>query len=302
MKITYLNPEKENWFLVTWDISNKCNYRCSYCPDFLHDGSSGWPDFEKVTRFVDTLNEQYPDKKICFRFSGGEPTYWKRFDELGKYIKAKGNYFSFLTNGSQTVEYFQNIKDHTDGVIISYHSEFAETQHIIDVANTLSCPVSINLMLVPEKFDTVVGIAKQIYENSNAAIWPKVILTKTGDLGLTNEPKTYTEEQQHLIKHWPYFRKLDETKIHRGGIALNDKPITANEIILMGLNKYSGWKCYGGIDSLHVSAWGEVYRSDCKQNKIGHIDDFIRPTEPTVCSKQICGCLSDLYLRKELEI
>ena len=146
MKITYLNPEKANWFLVTWDISNKCNYRCSYCPDFLHDGSSGWPDFEKVTRFVDTLNEQYPDKKICFRFSGGEPTYWKRFDELGKYIKVKGNYFSFLTNGSQTVEYFQNIKDHTDGVIISYHSEFAETQHIIDVANTLS--LGILLLLI----------------------------------------------------------------------------------------------------------------------------------------------------------
>ena len=55
MKISYANPDKENWFLVSWALSNKCNYRCTYCPDFLHNGSSGQPKWEVVENFIRSL-------------------------------------------------------------------------------------------------------------------------------------------------------------------------------------------------------------------------------------------------------
>lgn len=297
MKIIYLSPEKENWFLITWDISNKCNYRCSYCPDILHNGTSGWPEYEQVVAFVDRVNHLLPGKQICFRFSGGEPTYWNRFIELASYIKSKGNYFSFLTNGSRDTNYFEKINQYTDGVILSYHPEYASPQQFIDIANVLTCPVAVNLMLLPTEFEQTVAIASTIFANSKAAIWPKVILDKTIDA--TNNIIEYSEEQRTVIDNWPYFRKLDDSKIHRGDILLDDTLVTANTILLNNQNNYRGWNCWGGIDMLHVNAFKQVYRSDCKQTKLGTIDNFTLPTDPDVCNKTVCGCLSDLYLRKE---
>jgi len=297
MKIVYLNPAKENWYLVTWDLANKCNYRCSYCPDILHNGSSGWPDYGSVIQFIDQLNDKLPGKQICFRFSGGEPTYWNRFLDLAKYIKTKGNYFSFLTNGSRDTKYFEEINQYTDGVILSYHPEYASPQQFIDIANTLTCPVAVNLMLLPGEFDATVSIAKTIFDNSNAAIWPKVILDKTVDV--TNDMLSYTPEQKSIIDLWPYFRKLDDSKIHRGDILVDGVVTTANNILLHRLNNYQGSKCWGGVDMLHVNAFKEVYRSDCKQTLLGTIDNFKLPTQPDICNKTVCGCLSDLYLRKE---
>ena len=91
MKLEYQDPAKKDWFLVSWDLSGKCNYQCSYCPSFLHDGQAGWPEWNTVEYFVQELNRQLPDKKICFRFSGGEPTYWKYFLNLAKLVKQHGN-------------------------------------------------------------------------------------------------------------------------------------------------------------------------------------------------------------------
>ena len=99
MTISYSDHKKENWFLVSWTLSNKCNYKCSYCSDILHNGSTGHPDWAVVSQFIN--NFKIPEKEICFRISGGEPTYWKHFIELAKLIKSHGYTFSFLTNGNK---------------------------------------------------------------------------------------------------------------------------------------------------------------------------------------------------------
>jgi MoaA/NifB/PqqE/SkfB family radical SAM enzyme len=149
MKLTYADSTKEDWFLVAWTLSNKCNYRCTYCPSYLHDGSTGHPEWDTIEQFVKNFN--IPGKSICYRISGGEPTYWKHFVNLAKLIKEQGNYFSFLTNGSQTVEYYKEISKYADGIMISYHDEYANADHIINIANAIECPVVINLMMVQEK-------------------------------------------------------------------------------------------------------------------------------------------------------
>ena len=62
-KLEYENIDKKDWFLVSWTLSNKCNYRCSYCPDILHDGSTGHADWEQVKSFIE--NFEVPGKQIC---------------------------------------------------------------------------------------------------------------------------------------------------------------------------------------------------------------------------------------------
>lgn len=295
--ISYEDTNKENWFLVSWTLSNKCNYRCSYCPDHLHNGSTGQPRWDTVERFI---REFKVDKDICYRISGGEPTYWKHFIDMAKLVKESGHTFSFMTNGSQSTEYYKSISEYTDGMIISYHPEYADVEHIIGIANNVSCPIALNLMMVKDNFDDLYNTATYIYNNTERlAIWPKVILDKSDPDNITNEPSDYTESQLETIKNWPYFRKLDDSKLHRGNILLDNIKIDANQLILKGLNRHKHWNCYGGLDMINIDMWGNMYRSDCKNGgPLGNIERYGLPIIPIRCEMDTCNCLSDIYLRK----
>jgi len=299
MKIEYKDSRKNNWFLITWDLSNKCNYRCNYCPSMFHDGSSGWPDINEVKEFIKKINELLPEKDICFRISGGEPTYWKYFIEFAECVKSYGNSFSYLTNGSRDIEYFSKINKLTDGIILSYHLKYSKKEHFIEISKVIDCPIAVNLMIVPNKFDKIISLAEYLYSNSNMAIWPKIILDK---INMTNSISLYSEDQLLQIKNWKYFRKLDDTNIHRGSILLDGNEISANDLILQGINKHNGWTCWSGIDQINISFEGNIYRADCQVGGIiGTIKDFKLPSIPQICNKDSCNCLSDIYLRKNHE-
>ena len=296
MKLEYQDSSKKDWFLVTWDLTDKCNYRCSYCPEYLNNGTVGHPDFETTKQFVDRLKELLPNKTICYRFSGGEPTTWKHFIDLVKYIKSKNDYVSFLSNGSRKVSYYNEISDYTDGMILSYHPEYSDVNHFIEISKVMKSPVAVNLMLLPENFKQTCDLAEHLYNNTNLAIWPKIVLDK---VHMSNQVISYTSEQLDYIKDWPYFRKLDDSKIHRGELLLDGTIVSANDLILKGLNKHNGWTCYSGIDQINVSISGEIYRADCQVGgSLGTIKDFTLPTEPQICTKSECTCLSDIYIRK----
>ncbi len=303
MKLEYIDPSKENWFLISWNLSNKCNYKCSYCPDELHNGTSGWPEWYIIENFINNLD--MPGKEICFRISGGEPTYWKHFIDLAKLIKSKGHTFSFLTNASQSLEYFENISCYTDGIILSYHPEYADLDKFIRIANVMDCPVAINLMLVQDKFDDMIEVASYLYNNSEKiAVWPKVVLDKTSNPDyITNEVSRYNELQLKIIKEWPYFRSLDDKRLHRGKITLNDIELTANDLILETKNKFKDWECWAGLHMLSIDKWGDIYRADCTVGgKLGNISNYQLPTSPITCTFEKCSCLSDIYLKKVIPI
>ena len=301
MKLSYADSKKENWFLVSWTLSNKCNYRCEYCPDILHNGSTGHADWEQVKDFIETF--EFPGKRICYRISGGEPTYWKHFIDMAKLVKKKGHKFSFLTNGSQKPSYYKEIGKYTDGIMISYHPGYASVIDIVAVCKAADCPVVINLMMVPEAFNDMKVVADKIYSfTSNVSIHPKVILDKTSGEYISNKPATYTREQKEFIENWPYYRNINFQDLHRGDLLFDSKPIEVNDLILQDLNKFKGWRCWAGIDSINIDMWGDIYRADCQfGGKIGSIKEreLELPSEPIVCGKQICGCLSDIYIRKE---
>ena len=126
------------------------------------------------------------------------------------------------------------------------------------------------------------------------------ISLKTSGENITNEVSVYTKEQKEIINKWPYFRKLDDSHLHRGDIFLNERKINANELIVEGLNKHKGWKCWAGLDMIYIE-WGKIFRAECMQGGlIGTLEDYILPQKTVICNKKLCGCLSDIYLRKEL--
>jgi MoaA/NifB/PqqE/SkfB family radical SAM enzyme len=297
MKLEYQDPSKNDWFMVSWILSSKCNYRCSYCPSFLHDGKAPGPDLTVARNFVKDLKKQIPNKQICFRFSGGEPTYWKYFLDLADTIKQEGHYFSFLSNGSRDIKYFSAIAEFTDGLILSYHPEYADPAHFINIGNVMDCPVVVNMMVSPDNYEQVTQVAKQLFDGG-LAVWPKIILDKTGPI-ITNKVPEFTDEQTDFIRNWPYFKNVDDSKIHRGNLLLDGRVVSANDLVMENLNRHKGWTCYSGVDQISVSMFGEVHRADCLVGgSIGTLENFTLPIEPQTCTKDVCACLSDIYLKK----
>jgi hypothetical protein len=215
-----------------------------------------------------------------------------------KHIKSKGHYVSYLTNASRGVKYYKDIDQYTDGMIMSYHPEYSDPVEFIKIANTMTGPVAVNLMLLPNTFEVTRRIAEQMYsQTTRLAIWPKLIHDKT--INEDNSVASYTQEQLDYIKDWPYFRKLDDSKIHRGQLLLDGTVVNANDLIMRGLNKHRGWTCYSGIDQINVGIGGDVFRADCQVGgKLGTITNYTLPTEPQICDKDSCTCLSDIYIRK----
>ena len=56
----------------------------------------------------------------------------------------------------------------------------------------------------------------------------------------------------------------------------------------------------GQVFGVNVDMWGNLYRADCQfGGPIGNMERYRLPTEPITCGKTVCGCLSDIYIRKD---
>ena len=70
--LDHANTLSSEYVVVNWCLGNTCNYACNYCPDYLHDGSSGWLNYDDVETFCERVINHYGDRKIYFEFTGGE--------------------------------------------------------------------------------------------------------------------------------------------------------------------------------------------------------------------------------------
>jgi 7,8-dihydro-6-hydroxymethylpterin dimethyltransferase len=71
--------------LANLDLTNRCNLTCPVC--FANANTSGYiyePSFEMVRGMLSTLRNQRPVPNRIVQFSGGEPTIYPRFLEIGR--------------------------------------------------------------------------------------------------------------------------------------------------------------------------------------------------------------------------
>ena len=70
-----------------------------------------------------------------------------------------------------------------------------------------------------------------------------------------------------------------------------------------GKVNFKGWKCFAGVDLLFIDAWGNIWPSNCKPDKLylGNVKDdtWQFPDKPVICPYTFCGCITDVMCRKE---
>jgi MoaA/NifB/PqqE/SkfB family radical SAM enzyme len=281
---------------IEWNLGKRCNYDCSYCPSEIHDNTSPHTDIEILKATVDKLMSL--GKPIRLSFTGGEPCVHPKFSELVKYCKHVGiSWISVTTNGTLPYEFYAALN--VDQIVFSIHLEFDWKR----VFNTVESVVDL----------TDKKVIAQIMAHHDYI--PAVIQLRAKCL-LAHIPNTvrrirWTKGDHDLFDDMRYnANDLDWLKEMESTVEANTvldpdsdgkQYMHANDIIKLHFNKFKGWTCNAGIESLMINWDGDVHRATCRVGgSLGNIyaGTFLQPTNPVTCDRNFCTCAADIPLTK----
>lgn len=304
--VRHADRSHTNTVLVDWMIGNSCNHSCSYCPAQLHDGSIRWQEADAIKAMFRKLDTHYArgmGKKVWIQFTGGEPTMHPQITDLLRAASSHDFKVSLISNASRTRRFWEGIASRLDAVILTYHSEFVDHNHFVEIAAFLAdtMPVHVNVTLPPEGFDEVFRRAEEI----GAAI-PELSLSLKplregfGDLLYPYSPDQLRRLETRITQ--PDRRKatLPRTVMVREFASGDYDVRRANAMITAGQNRWKGLICSAGLESLRVHANGAITRAVCGEGgelgKIGTVEEL--PTTPIRCSRERCACVADILITK----
>jgi len=296
-KVTSRWPH-QNSIKVEWNLGKRCNYDCTYCPSEIHDNTSQHTDIDILKAAVDKLMTL--GKPIRLSFTGGEPTVHPKFEELINYCKHVGiSWISVTTNGTRTVDWYN--KQRVDQWVFSIHFEY----DWLRVLNTITTVTAMNrttqyVINVMAHHDHMPEVKLAVEKLKSYKIphgvrrirWTEGNHDLFDDMRYNLTDLEWIKSQESTVKpNVVLWVEGQDGQLHQH----------ANDVIKLHLNKYKGWSCNAGIESLMINWDGEVHRATCRVGgSLGNIykDDFTMPLEPVICDRNYCTCAADIPLTK----
>lgn len=122
---------------VTWDISKRCNFNCSYCHPTVSNQTDPLRSREQVFGAVFKIIEGFGrGDRISWVFTGGEPTLHPFYDELCEVLFRKQHLIHTQTNGSRLPSYYAKLI-RLSNIGISVHLEFSTAEKILEIARAV---------------------------------------------------------------------------------------------------------------------------------------------------------------------
>jgi organic radical activating enzyme len=305
---------------IEFMLGNICNYKCSYCFPGSNEGDLPWAEPELVIKHFDHLLQHYTRNgktKFNLYLVGGETTLWRGMEEFCTHIKKNFDIsIEVSTNATRSVRWWRENGQLFDHVGISVHSEAADPDHIIAVADTLfdlGVFVNADVLMAPDIWDQCHNNLELLHRSKHP--WP--IIAK----GVYyNGSHRYTEEQlQYFID--PFKRKPPMDWYHQTHKKIPTKTVLNYSnghsetlegdgyLIANDLNRFFGWKCNLGVDTIKIFADGKI-TGNCQQILYGaddhynlyaenFVEVFAPNIQPVTCSKLICPCAKETITYKE---
>jgi MoaA/NifB/PqqE/SkfB family radical SAM enzyme len=290
-KVTSRWPHQSS-IKIEWNLGKRCNYDCSYCPTSIHDNSSPHTDIEILKSAVDKIVTL--GKPIRLSFTGGEPCVHPKFQELVKYCKHVGvTWISVTTNGTLPYEFYSALD--VDQIVFSIHLEFDwkrvfnTVESVVDLTNK---KVIAQIMAHHDHMDAVLQLRARCLLAHIPNTVRRIRWTE-GDHDLFDDMRYNLTDLEWL--------KEQEATVDGNCVIDGDQIIHANDVIKLHLNKYNGWTCNAGIESLMINWDGDVHRATCRVGgSLGNIykGNFVAPSEPVRCDRNFCTCAADIPLTK----
>ena len=313
---------------VFWCLTDFCNFRCNYCPPFLHCGdhhqgrSPGFPTDKELDKFLDDLVTKHANgRKLIVQLSGGEPTLHPRLPDIIRKLKRHDAYVGMTTNGSKPEDFWRNILP-LNGVTISIHPEFTKIDRINRISRIIlesKTRLEFNLSCDPNNWEKMKEMYDQLDDDLKYKVNPKILEYLTEDsLKEKHKPLVrmnyeYEEQQKEWMSSIVERKKQNSQKtaetsanqfpssklVFSDGSTL---PLIGNanlaKMNLNGWNQMKGWKCNVGSESINIYSNGEVWAGICKSKFLGHICTFELEKDHIVCQVPYCLSSSDLKVNK----
>ena len=282
----------QNSIKIEWNLGKRCNYDCSYCPASIHDNTSAHTDIETLKLCVNKLMTL--GKPIRLSFTGGEPCVHPKFDELVKYCKHVGiSWISVTTNGTRPYEFYASLP--VDQYVFSIHLEYDWKRvfnTIESVVDSTKIKVIAQIMAHHDHMDAVLQLrAKCLLAEIPSTV--RRIRWTEGDHDLFDDMRYNATDLNWL--------KEQDATVQPNTVIDDQQLMHANDVIKLHLNKYNGWTCNAGIESLMINWDGDVHRATCRVGgSLGNIyeGDFVAVSDPVKCDRNFCTCAADIPLTK----
>lgn len=316
-KLVAIWPAQEKFVNFTWQVSDVCNYKCSYCNPGNYGAKNRNLDTQQYIKSLDQLidhflSENYVDFK--FFFSGGEPTLWPPLLDICKHIKSRIPNATLAVNSnlSRPLSWWKEHHHYFDDVVASFHIEGCNQKNYLENVkflqyklNYLAC----RILLHDERFQEVVAFAEQLKKELKNCVIEYAALFE--ELKPQSGMYYYEDEwKREFIKNNSYIhkREVDFTYLKKNNQAYcyeiyNDGTkdgLNATRVISSGNNNFKNWKCWIN-DSIFIGPAGDIQLASCKlAKKIGniHSDKISISGKPVICSVNSCGCGTDINIRK----
>ena len=296
---------------IQWLFGNVCNYDCSYCPTILHSSKVKFGAAEVLANAIQyTVSSlRMLDRAPAFEFVGGEPTLNPGLLAMCQRMGNRQLKNRLVTNGSASMEWWKQHYHYFSLVEISYHTEWANQQHIENVVDFLMSQKDYNnnrkvktrIMMHCTHDDEQWNTAIHTYEIFKAKGYPieLKLLYSNFTKGFQFLPyKTYQ------LKYYFEERGEDwdpEQTMYFGNLKYDGQSRARHDLTRETLDKksgkitknwnFGGYKCNAGVDQFIVDNKGWVWRGWCRQGgRIGNVlkQNVTWQQEAWTCSKSVC--------------
>ncbi len=259
--------------VVSWNMNDVCNYRCSYCTQRHMGDRTG--QLQDIERTLETFGELPGHWE--FKLSGGEPFRQSGLDEIVAGLVSMGHSISIQTNFSAAEDELRSFLEASRGALnvfsASLHLEFAALESFVEKYEIIKEyePLGVNFHVtsvgVPDRLVQLRDEVEPYFRNHgiNLKVQPEKIRGYVRD---------YTDAQKnHLLQ--------------LGGHNQTGK-IEHN---------FQGKLCYSGANYIVIKSSGEAYRCypasrlGGRYSKLGSLSEGIRLSDrPRICPYTYCNC------------
>jgi len=259
--------------VVSWNINDTCNYRCSYCTQrSMLDRSGSLQDAATAIRAFSQLPGHWE-----FKLSGGEPFQQPGLDEIVAGLVEMGHSISIQTNLSASNGRLLSFLEASRGALhvfsASLHLEYATAESILQSYETIRPYEEFGLSFhvtsvgTPERLHELRDCVAPLFRQNGVVF--KVQPEKVGGY-----VRSYTAEEQQIL-------------LELGGHNLTGS-IEHN---------FQGRLCHSGANYLVVKSSGEVYRCYPASRvggrfaRLGSLQEGITLLNgPRICPYTYCNC------------